>query len=70
MSDPLLAHIQGVQDKATQLEGLMESLEFMDGGGATSSPVCPNGMSALIQISRQLTRDIQVSLDSVNLPKE
>lgn len=62
--DPLRSYIQDVQDRAVLLHGVLCAIGHLDNEDA-----CPGGVTALIEIARDLSDDLQRDLDSVNLPE-
>ena len=59
----LKQHLQDAQDRATQLEGVLEAIDFLDG-----EQRCANGLTALIRVACDMSNQLQRQLDAVNLP--
>lgn len=58
------AHIQTAQDRSIRLSGLLEAAETLDNEGN-----CANGLTALICIANELSRELNDDLDSIRLPE-
>lgn len=58
-------HIQGAQDQATRLHGILKSIDCLNNEGA-----CRDGVFALVQIACEKADELVAALDTVNLPKD
>jgi len=63
MKNPLLKHVQDVQDQTVRLCGVLRAIDFLDNEGE-----CNDGKTALIGIAKEVADDIGAALDSANLP--
>ncbi len=59
--DPIYPYIENVHSRAVRLHGVLCAIDYLDNESA-----CADGMSALIHTARDLSEDLQLSLDSVN----
>ena len=60
----LLNHIRAMQTKATRLCGLLETIAFVESEGA-----CLEGRIVLTEIAKEVARELENGLDSVNVPE-
>ncbi|KAA8616258.1 hypothetical protein [Salipiger aestuarii] len=60
----LMNHVQDMQDRAILLDGVLEAILFMENEDA-----CENGRDSLMRIAKELSHEIFIALDKVNLPK-
>ena len=60
----LLDHIRVMQCKATRLCGLLETIAFVESEGARLE-----GRIVLTEIAKEVARELENGLDSVNVPE-
>lgn len=60
----LMQHVQDMQDRTCLLDGVMEAILFME-----NEEACENGRASLTRIAKELSHEIFIALDTVNLPE-
>lgn len=60
----LMKRLNKIQDRACLLDGVIEAINFIENEGG-----CPNGRHALCVVAQELSHEIFVALDSVELEK-